>query len=995
MLSTNPDKMPVTPNKDSCELGCRLAKQGPRTTSFSPGARCEKYAKETTLNILQVNISGLQNKTAELCKMLQDYKIHLALIQETILPKREISVSGYTQYKCNCTKCQGIMTLVRNDVQATVSNSPSDDIDRQEVTLWTKNNQKYTIYNIYCPPSSINDLPFFNHHQKKTIIAGDFNAHLPTLGYKNYNFRGTEVEALCNSSNLIVKQTIDTMPTLLHKAHGTTSRPDLTIISADIFDETEIKVLDDIGSDHRPILTTVNLDKPSPKETRKTLWNFRKANWEKFREETDTGFNNINYNRPIEEVYSNICCTILTAAKNTIPRGNRKRYKAFWNQELEDAVKARKKARMEAEEETSVQKRKEYNHLTAKVRLLTKKSKRKHWTEKCNKLDLKRNGHKAWNLLHNLEGKSKRINPWPIKDEGNTVTDNKKKAEVFNKFFADVNKSHKRQKLDTALWKAAMSQSFSSPIEDEVVFESPLSMKEMQAALEKLSNNKAAGTDNIRNEMLKQLGEGAKVHLLNFINQTWMKGELPSSWRTAIITPILKKGKPTEQPQSYRPISLTSCVGKLVERIINNRLYCWLEKKNLINRNQAGFRQGCRTEDQLFRFTQEVIDGFQKENSTVAVFIDLQQAYDRVWRKGLLIKMHKLGIYGKMFKWIQAFLKERTISTRLNNTTSSKRTLEEGLPQGSSLSCTLFNIFINDLALHVDLPTALYADDLVIWTSDKHPIVSKRKLNRELLTISTYCNLWKLKLNKTKTVYTIFSKSHKKASQNINVKIGGDSVNKEDHPVYLGVKLDRGMTFKEHTIDLKEKANKKLNLLKRLASTTWGSNKQALRHLYMGYVRSTMDYCLPLQTVANKSAMSALDRVENQALRLICGAMKTTPTSACEIEANICPRDLRRKSALLESVERYKRKENHPNKALVDNWKPTKRIKQKSLLDKAVEEEQTGLLPQNRTIENPCSGPAPWEHYLLPTVRTTLNQTLARKEQVTSTPPYKPFRDHI
>ena len=90
--------------------------------------------------------------------------------------------------------------------------------------------------------------------------------------------------------------------------------------------------------------------------------------------------------------------------------------------------------------------------------------------------------------------------------------------------------------------------------------------------------------------------------------------------------------------------------------MVNYRLYWYLEKNGLLNNSQAGFRRGSRTEDQLFRLTQEVIDGFQAKKDTYAIFIDLQQAYDRIWRKGLLMKMQKLGINGKMIGWIQAFL---------------------------------------------------------------------------------------------------------------------------------------------------------------------------------------------------------------------------------------------------------------------------------------------------------------------------------------------------
>ena len=191
--------------------------------------------------------------------------------------------------------------------------------------------------------------------------------------------------------------------------------------------------------------------------------------------------------------------------------------------------------------------------------------------------------------------------------------------------------------------------------------------------------------------------QGQEV-LLALFNKTWTAGHIPKTWKLATINPILKKGKKADKPQNYRPISLTSCVGKLGEKIVNNRLYWWLETNNLISAHQAGFRAKSRTEDQLFRLTQKILDGFQRGEHSAAVFIDLQQAYDRVWRKGLFMKMQNLGIQGKLYSWIKSFLTDRLIQTRINDTLSSKAVLEEGLPQGCSLSCTLFLIFINDLS---------------------------------------------------------------------------------------------------------------------------------------------------------------------------------------------------------------------------------------------------------------------------------------------------------
>ena len=183
------------------ELGCRLGYQGPRSLP-SPGGRSDKSATGThtagigatsntqtpqtpqpadtpTLNILQLKFSSIQNKKMELAKMLSDLRIHVALLQETQLPKWiEFHLTGYTMYHCKCTKCQGIATLIRNDITAEVSHPETDDeTDTQEVKVQQSDGTTYTIYNVYCPPRTTLQLNFQNTDHKNTILAGDLNGH--------------------------------------------------------------------------------------------------------------------------------------------------------------------------------------------------------------------------------------------------------------------------------------------------------------------------------------------------------------------------------------------------------------------------------------------------------------------------------------------------------------------------------------------------------------------------------------------------------------------------------------------------------------------------------------------------------------------------------------------------------------------------------------------------------------------------------------------------
>ena len=979
-MSRRPPRFNMTDNKSKVtyELGCSLV-TSPRE-ELSPPAPRDKYAR-WDFNILQINIAGLQCKEVELKKMLSDKNISIALIQETILPKdMPLTFTGYTVYKCSCSiKCQGIMTLIRNDIQAVVENIPAGDLDIQKVTAWI-NNAKYVFYNVYWPSHSFTKLPLNDATYKRTILAGDFNAHMPSLGYSEYNFRGREVEDLFNSSNLILEQDINSPPTLFHRRHLTWSRPDLTLISADVYKQVTVTVEKRIGSDHSPIMIKIeNLVKPETK--RKTLWNFRRANWTKYACMTDVELAKIDTeNQPIDTSFKEICSCMLKAARESVPRGNFKKYKPFWNKDIQNAVQARRKARRMATKHPTPENRAEYNRQTARVRLLTRTGRRDKWRNVCQNLDLHKDGKKAWKLLQNLEGRKKKENPKPIQTESKTISNKKKKADHFNKFLASVSRASRRKNLDKALWKLTKSKQ-NAPTCNNQPFEEDFTLQELNTAIKKSKSGKAPGPDKIANEMIRHLGHLGKLKILQYINKTWKLGKLPTAWRTAKVTPVLKKGKPAGKPQSYRPISLTSCLSKVAERMVNTRLYYWLESNHILNNMQAGFRRGCRTEDQLFRFIQNTLDGFQENKSTFAVFIDLQQAYDRVWRKGLLVKMSNIGIHGKMFKWIHSFLTERTIQTTVDNATSSKLTLEEGLPQGSALSCTLFLIFINDLPDLLNLSRALFADDLVIWTTEKYPILARAKLRKALSIIGTYCNFWKLKTNSQKSVYTIFSKSHVVAAKNLNLTLNGNPISKEENPAYLGVTLDRQLTMSTFIQNLKEKASKRLNLVKCLATTSWGANKSTLRQIYLGYVRSAMDYAMPIQAIASKSTRESLDKVQNQSLRLVCGGLRSTPSAACEIDANVEPLGLRRERAVLECVERYKRMDDtHPNRKLVDSWRAPRRLKQKSTLHVAEQLQEIHDLPSDRQPEVQYPPFAPWTQLKMPTIKTELIEKNVNKK---------------
>ena len=138
------------------------------------------------------------------------------------------------------------------------------------------------------------------------------------------------------------------------------------------------------------------------------------------------------------------------------------------------------------------------------------------------------------------------------------------------------------------------------------------------------------------------MGPKAKNALLRLYNRSWHSGTTPPTWRTAVIVPILKKGKKASDLASYRPISLLSSISKTMERMVNGRLYAYMEDNDLLDENQAGFRRHRSTIDQLVLFTQSVINAWQCGHHTVSVFVDLKNAHDKVWRGGTALEITKI-----------------------------------------------------------------------------------------------------------------------------------------------------------------------------------------------------------------------------------------------------------------------------------------------------------------------------------------------------------------
>ena len=184
--------------------------------------------------------------------------------------------------------------------------------------------------------------------------------------------------------------------------------------------------------------------------------------------------------------------------------------------------------------------------------------------------------------------------------------------------------------------------------------------------------------------MLKHLPSKVLHTLINILNDIWLTGNFPSSWRQSYVVPVAKPGKDTSNPTNYLPIALTGCVCKVMERMVNNRLVWYLERNKIITPTQTGFRKGRSATDQLVRLESSVREAFIQKQHVTAIFFDLDKAYDTTWKYGILKDLHDASLRGRLPLFIAGFLCDRKLQVRVGGSYSKLSEQETGVPQSLS-----------------------------------------------------------------------------------------------------------------------------------------------------------------------------------------------------------------------------------------------------------------------------------------------------------------------
>ena len=436
------------------------------------------------------------------------------------------------------------------------------------------------------------------------------------------------------------------------------------------------------------------------------------------------------------------------------------------------------------------------------------------------------------------------------------------------------------------------------------------SYEEFQLALT-TSNSRSPGPDNIPYDLIKHMSIPQQCKLLEFYNYVYKTG-YPHQWREGSTVPICKPNKNPANKQSYRPITLLSCLSKLLDKMVTRRLQQHLETIKYFTPNQSGFRAGHSTIDAITRLEHHARTALLTKQYCVCVLLDISQAFDTVWHHGLLTKLHNIGISGRLAQYLQQFLKWRKIKVTISSNSSPMYPLHSGVPQGAVSSPTLFSILINDIFANTppEVHTSLYADDGALWTTSPTLPQALERMQEALNQVHTWSQHWGLAISAQKTTALIIT--NRAIHSPPHLLIGTESISYCNHAKFLGLTFDSHLTWQQHITTLHNRCRKDIRLLKIISGHKWGADMTTLRRLYTSLIVPKLSYgCLLFDTAA-KTHLAKLDRIQNEAMRTILGALKCTPTIKLCAETNILPLKHRRQLTMLQYGYRILSIPQHP-----------------------------------------------------------------------------------
>lgn len=796
---------------------------------------------------------------------------------------------------------RGVITAVRPDIPFTINDFVNIGIPDHhvcDITIHLKKT-KLRVINVYKSPSSnarINLRPLLVS-PVPIMICGDFNArHImwdPTMTNRSGNILANHITDV--SAFHVLN---DRSPTYIAG-----SALDLTLVSNSLASACQWRTSDVLLSDHHAIEVTIHDTAKKTQITQTGAWNISKMNWGLYNKNLETILDNSPPADSLEGeavLLDNIIneALIKTTRKNKV--GVKRPFRPTWQYDQEYRQLKREQNRLtkqfltHRDNGTLLAVRRSQKALLK----ITRKAKEKTWLDWCEKLQHNTPIGDMWKKLKSIEGKPAAASPHPDPHaEANRLVEGYATRARSSQLPKEV-LDRQRQLKSARLRSLRQMSKIPDPSTDR-----PFSTSELTTALTKKKNT-APGENGIVYRVLQNSSPVLWVRLLDLFNRSWLEGHLPAQWKDAIIHCIPKPADPTNP----RPISLLSVIDKLMESMVLPRL---LWKIGSPHRDVRGFTQGRSTQDCITYVLANLSEHYNKTQKykPVAIFLDLEKAFELASRLAVTELLINKGVKGRMLSWLADYLHERSAKVRYQGILSQSLRFENGTPQGSVLSPTLFNLLMEDIVrqpYHCATKVLSYADDLVLVST----IPSQSSLDRDLQIIENRCEYLGLKISAEK------SRAMSIRTMNnapFHLELQGRPLEWESEYKYLGITIDRKLKMSKHMNILKNRIVARLNIMRRLTARHSGATFKVLNAYYVGAIRSIIEYSAPATLLMSNSAVQQLDVLQSRALRIATRSYTWVSGAALNYITNTEPLHARRQKTVLKIIDKTLRDLTHPN----------------------------------------------------------------------------------
>lgn len=819
------------------------------------------------IKIVAWNANGIRQHIGELEIFLKLNKVDICLISETHLAKSQnVRISNFICYHSphpTDTARGGSAILIKNNIQHYLDPNVSNHVMQVTTISIGVKNKQLKVAAIYCPPncSSVEEdyVNLFKALGANFIIGGDFNAKHSFWGSRLINTRGRKIYKAARKCNCDFFST----GTPTYWPTDPLKIPDLIdffLTKGVTRNKVRLENSEELSSDHSPIILTLS-ETPIKCKNNPGLTNNR-TNWLNFRrklEEYINPYSTITTSEDIDKELEQFIADIQQAAIVSTPATNSLVHDTKYPRHVLKLIREKRRARRKWQATRYQGDKIVFNQLNNQLKKLISDIKNESIGRFLTNLTPgKDTDYSLWKAARNLNRPQRQVPP--IKDNaGKWVGNPKQKSSIFADHLCNTFKPYPQTTNDEYI-------TLTEKVDEEDI--SHVSLREIRNVCNHLNTKKTPGYDLITNKIIKELPKKALLKLQYIINACFKTKYVPRHWKIAEVIVIPKPGKPTSDVSSYRPISLLPTLSKVFERLFLTRLNKIIDRRKLIPNHQFGFRENHSTLDQVHRLTDLVERSFEQNKICSAIFLDVAQAFDKVWHQGLEVKLQR-DLPRQYYEFLKSYLTERFFRVRYGGEYSDIKEISAGVPQGSVLGPVLYLLYTRDIPRDENTLLGTFADDTAILAVDKTIEGSSSKLQKAVNRIAGWTQKWRIKLNETKSTHVNFT------YKNISAKpifINQKVIPYSNNAKYLGMTLDSKLKWKEHIKKKKEELNLKYRKLYWLIGRNSQLSISNKILLYKQILKPVWTYGIQLWGCTSKSTAKTIQTFQNTVLRGIVNA---------------------------------------------------------------------------------------------------------------------------